>query len=56
MGPNPDGPGTRLTFSHTGWPSDQPEHDYGSVSFTWGQIVERLRVVLESGRSDPYLH
>ncbi|MCI0633605.1 MAG: SRPBCC domain-containing protein [Actinobacteria bacterium] len=39
MAPNPDGPGTRLTFSHTGWPEDQPEHAYASVSYTWGQIV-----------------
>lgn len=55
MQQNPDGPGTRLTFSHTGWPEDQPEHEYASVSFTWGQIVARLHDVLPSGRSDPYL-
>lgn len=55
MQPNPDGPGTRLTFSHTGWPEDQPEHAYASVSYTWGQIVARLHDVLESGRPDPYL-
>lgn len=55
MEPNPEGPGTRLTFSHTGWPEDQPEHAYASVSYTWGQIVARLHDVLESGRSDPYL-
>lgn len=56
MAPNPQGPGTRMTFSHTGWPSDQPEYEYASTSFTWGQIVARLHDVLESGRSDPYLH
>lgn len=55
MQPNPDGPGTRLIFSHTGWPEDQPEHAYGSVSYTWGQIVARLHDVLETGRSSPYL-
>jgi uncharacterized protein YndB with AHSA1/START domain len=56
MAPNPDGPGTRVTFSHTGWPADQPEHDYASVSYTWAQVVARLHDVLESGRPDPYLH
>jgi uncharacterized protein YndB with AHSA1/START domain len=55
MEPNPEGPGTRLTFSHTGWPEDQPEHEYASVSYTWGQIVARLHDVLETGRQDPYL-
>jgi len=42
MQPNPDGPGTRLIFSHTGWPEGTPEHSYASVSYTWGQIVARL--------------
>jgi uncharacterized protein YndB with AHSA1/START domain len=55
MQPNPDGPGTRLTFSHTGWPEEQPEHAYASVSYTWGQIVARLHDVLHSGTPDPYL-
>lgn len=55
MQPNPEGPGTRLLFSHTGWPQDQPEYEYASVSYTWGQIVARLHDVLESGRPDPYL-
>ena len=53
--PNPEGPGTRLTVSHKGWPADLPEHAYASVSYTWGQIVARLHDVLETGRSDPYL-
>jgi uncharacterized protein YndB with AHSA1/START domain len=55
LAPNPEGPGTRVTFSHTGWPADQPEYEYASVSYTWGQIVARLHDVLGSGRSDPYL-
>ena len=53
--PNPEGPGTRLVLSHTGWPADQPEYEYATVSFTWARIVERLREVLASGRPDPYL-
>lgn len=55
MQPNPEGPGTRLLFSHTGWPEDQPEYEYASVGYSWGQIVARLHDVLPSGRSDPYL-
>lgn len=55
LDPNPEGPGTRLTFSHTGWPADQPAYEYASVSYTWGQIVARLHDVVPEGRVDPYL-
>jgi len=55
MSPNPEGLGTRLTFSHTGWPPDQPEHEYASVSYTWGQVVARLHDVVPAGTVDPYL-
>lgn len=55
FGPNPEGPGTRLVFSHTGWPADQPDYEYATVSFTWAQIIERLRDVIASGRPEPYL-
>lgn len=52
---NPSGTGTRMTFSHTGWPDDQPEYEYATVNYTWGQIVARLHDVVPSGHTDPYL-
>jgi uncharacterized protein YndB with AHSA1/START domain len=41
--------GTRLVFRHSGFPDDEPEYDFGSVSLTWAMIVARLKEVVESG-------
>jgi hypothetical protein len=32
-----------------GFSDEQPEHDFGSIATTWGQIVVRLKEVVESG-------
>ena len=34
---------------HSGFSEDQPEYDFGSIATTWGQIVVRLKDVVESG-------
>jgi uncharacterized protein YndB with AHSA1/START domain len=41
--------GTKLVFRHTGFPDEQPEYDFGSVSLTWALIVARLKEVVASG-------
>jgi hypothetical protein len=43
-----DCPG-KVLFRHLGFPDAQPEYDFGSISLTWGQIVTRLKEVVESG-------
>jgi len=41
--------GTKVVFSQTGFPDDEPEFEFGSVSLTWALIVARLKEVVESG-------
>jgi uncharacterized protein YndB with AHSA1/START domain len=41
--------GTKVVFRHVGFPDEQPEYDFGSISLTWAQIVWRLKEVVESG-------
>jgi uncharacterized protein YndB with AHSA1/START domain len=41
--------GTKVLFRHVGFPDEQPEYDFGSISLTWAQIVARLKEVVESG-------
>lgn len=41
--------GTKVVFRHTGFPDDEPDYDFGSVSLTWALIVARLKDVVESG-------
>src|SRR5712691_6295364 len=41
--------GAKVVFRHLGFPDAQPEYDYGSINQTWGQIVGRLKEVVESG-------
>lgn len=41
--------GARVVFRHSGFSEDQPEYDFGSIATTWGQIVVRLKDVVESG-------
>jgi uncharacterized protein YndB with AHSA1/START domain len=48
--------GTKLVFRHTGFPDDEPDYDFGTVSLTWGLIVARLKDVVEAGgEPDPAL-
>jgi uncharacterized protein YndB with AHSA1/START domain len=41
--------GTKVIFRHAGFPDDEPEYDFGSVSLTWALIVARLKEVIEAG-------
>jgi uncharacterized protein YndB with AHSA1/START domain len=49
---NPDGPGTRVLFSHTGFQAGDP--GVPSVAYTWGQTLGRLKGYVESGTPQPY--
>ena len=44
--------GTKVVFRHAGFPDDEPEYEFGSVSLTWASIVTRLKEVVEAG-GDP---
>lgn len=46
--------GNEVWFNHAGWSKDLPAADLASVNYTWGQVVARLKMVVESGRPDPY--
>lgn len=41
--------GTKVVFRHVGFPEDEPEYEFGSVSLTWALIVARLKDVVEAG-------
>jgi uncharacterized protein YndB with AHSA1/START domain len=41
--------GAKVVFRHAGFPDEEPEYDFGSVSLTWGLIVARLKEVVEAG-------
>jgi uncharacterized protein YndB with AHSA1/START domain len=47
--------GCKVIFRHTGFPGDQPEFDFGGINLAWGQIVARLKEVVESGAPNPAL-
>jgi uncharacterized protein YndB with AHSA1/START domain len=50
---NVNGPGSLVTFRHSGWPDDYPDAEYGLVNYVWGQIVGRLKEYLETGVANP---
>jgi uncharacterized protein YndB with AHSA1/START domain len=41
--------GCKVIFRHMGFPDDQPTFDFGGINLAWGQIVARLKEVVESG-------
>ncbi len=41
--------GTKVIFRHAGFPDDEPEYEFGSVSLTWALILARLKEVVEAG-------
>jgi uncharacterized protein YndB with AHSA1/START domain len=45
---------TSVTFEHGNWPSSVTARDLGSINFTWGMIVDRLREYAERGKPVPY--
>jgi uncharacterized protein YndB with AHSA1/START domain len=42
-----------VTFHHGNWPDSVSQDDLGSINYTWGLIVERLRQYAESGKPNP---
>jgi uncharacterized protein YndB with AHSA1/START domain len=42
-----------VTFRHAGWADSVSQDDLGSINYTWGTIVERLKQYVESGKPDP---
>jgi uncharacterized protein YndB with AHSA1/START domain len=41
--------GAKVTFRHLGFPDTQTEFDFGGINHTWGEIMTRLKEVVESG-------
>jgi hypothetical protein len=52
LGENPDGPGTRLNFSHRDYEPDNPVIPI--VTPAWGQILLRLKGYAETGAPQPF--
>jgi hypothetical protein len=52
VGPNPDGPGTRLLFSHRDYEPDNPVIPI--VTPAWAQILLRLKGFAETGTRQPF--
>jgi uncharacterized protein YndB with AHSA1/START domain len=47
--------GTNLLFRHLGFPDEQPLFAHGSVAHTWATILDRLKVLAETGTATPAL-
>lgn len=45
---------TSVTFRHSNWPAAVTADDLGSINYTWGLVVERLRQYAETGQRVPY--
>jgi len=52
MSDNPDGPGTRLLFSHRDYAPDNPVIPI--VNPAWAQIILRLKGYAETGATQPF--
>jgi uncharacterized protein YndB with AHSA1/START domain len=44
---------TSVLFRHGDWPDSLPQDDLGSINYTWGLIVERLKQYSETGKPNP---
>ncbi|TMC26576.1 MAG: SRPBCC domain-containing protein [Chloroflexi bacterium] len=44
---------TSVTFRHADWPATVSQDDLGSINYTWGLVVERLKQYAESGKPNP---
>ena len=45
---------TTLLFAHSGWGDDYPRDQLAHTSYTWGQIVGRLKAYAETGQPQPF--
>ncbi|MGH2678870.1 MAG: SRPBCC family protein [Actinomycetota bacterium] len=55
LSPEAEHGGTRVLFRHAGFPDEQPEWEFASIASTWAGILARLKVLAETGTSEPYL-
>jgi uncharacterized protein YndB with AHSA1/START domain len=44
---------TSVTFRHANWSDAVSQDDLGSINYTWGLIVERLKQYTETGKPNP---
>ena len=44
---------TGVLFRHADWPATVSQDDLGSINYTWGLVVERLKQYAESGKPNP---
>ena len=44
---------TSVTLRHANWPETVSQDDLGSINYTWGLIVERLKQYAETGKPNP---
>jgi len=44
---------TTVRFRHADWSDKVSQDDLGSINYTWGLIVERLKQYAESGKPQP---
>jgi hypothetical protein len=47
--------GTNVLFEHSGLADTQPLFEYGTVVHTWAMVVDRLKVLAETGSAMPVL-
>lgn len=47
--------GTKVLFRQAGFPDAQPEWEFASVAYTWAIVLERLKLLAESGHAEPAL-
>lgn len=47
--------GTNVVFEHTGLPDEQPLFERGSIAHTWSTVLDRLKVLAETGSAEPAL-
>ncbi len=52
--PAADGKATKLEFRH-GSLAGYPVEAIGTVNYTWGQVVSRLKAYVETGKPQPYI-
>ncbi len=44
---------TSVVFRHANWSDSVSQDDLGSINYTWGLIVERLKNYAETGKPNP---
>ena len=47
--------GTKVLLRQAGFPDDQPEWEFASVAYTWATVLERLKLLAETGHAEPAL-